>query len=312
MFSILKKATQSSTKLPAIVEPKVKSTDVALLSNSVKDETFGLDDESVEVLEPEEHADTTKPLYHEYWIRSMDTQKLIYFYNVRTGESSWLGPCGTCCKDSHKYCIDCGKAYCDTHFKKRHEKKSRHKHKWAHADPPNPDKLDPRKGSAHCIECSLKEATLMCTDCWDGYCETCFHLVHHCGDLIYHQAKPYLEAKKGWTVVLGTAKEPEYYVHGETEKTTFEKPYELMSPLEKRFFRQFKKVEAKVQELVEEVEKVQFEVEGTRCIQFVVAMSFIFRACGVYKADCITSRVAVVVFYHLMPRDTIPLFLPRH
>ncbi len=262
MFNILKKATQSSTKLPAIVEPKVKSTDVALLNNSVKDETFGLDDESVEVLEPEEHADTTKPLYHEYWIRSMDTQKLIYFYNVRTGESSWLGPCGICCKESHKYCVDCGKAYCDTHFKKRHEKKSRHKHKWQHTDPPNPDKLDPKKASAHCIECSLKEATLMCTDCWDGYCETCFHLVHHCGDLIYHQAKPYLEAKKGWTVVLGTAKEPEYYVHGETEKTTFEKPYELMSPLEKRFFRQFKKVEAKVQELVDEVEQVQFDVEG--------------------------------------------------
>lgn len=239
---------------------------------SVADETFGVDDDdgTIDTQKKKgkddidnESEDNTKPLYHDAWIRSLDPQKNIYFYNARTGESSWLGPCGICCKPADKYCIDCGTSLCDKDFKKRHEKRSRQKHHWQLTDIPNPSKL--KQNEVYCLECSLKTATIMCMDCWDGYCPSCFDIVHFVGALKHHKRMPYLEAKRGWICVHGESiKDVEYYVNGETGVSTYEKPIELMSPLEKRLHKEFKKAEAAAQKAVTEIEQLQFEVEGTK------------------------------------------------
>lgn len=267
MLGFLSSKKNEPFSLPPLF--KQKSTAQASAAN----DTFGVEEDEGTVdtqlkkdhqEEAEEEAgDITKPLYHESWIRSIDPQKNIYFYNARTGESSWLGPCGMCCKPADKYCIDCGTALCDKDFKKRHEKRSRQKHHWQTTDVPNPSKLKP--GEAHCLECSLKTATIMCTDCWDGYCLECFDIVHFVGALKDHRQMPYLEAKRGWICVHGESiKDVEYYMNGETGVSTYEKPIELMTPLEARLFKEFKRAEASAKKAVDELEKIQFEVEGTK------------------------------------------------
>ena len=53
-------------------------------------------------------------------------------------------------------------------------------------------------------------------------------------------------------------------MHGADNISTFEKPFELMSTLERKFHRQFKKVEARTVDIINEIDKLQFEVEGTK------------------------------------------------
>lgn len=255
--------------------PIIKDT-TATTANSVADETFEMegdipDNESVDSFTAENAAskdeddgyDYSKPDGYDMWIRAVDDEKAVYFYNVKSGESAWLGPCATCCKPSNKYCVDCKGAYCDPHFKKRHEKKSRHKHHWQNADPPNIPKL--RSDEVFCIECSLKTAALMCTHCWDPYCADCFRIVHRIGALRYHTTIPYAEARKGWLPVRGeSVKDPDTYVNGTTGVTTYEKPVELMNPLERKLHRKFKKIQALTTEAIGEIERLQFEVEQTK------------------------------------------------
>jgi hypothetical protein len=243
---------------------------------STADDTFELegdvpDNESIDSFTAENAAlkdeddgyDYSKPDGFETWIRAVDDEKAVYWYNVKSGESAWLGPCATCCKPSSKYCIDCKSAFCDPHFKKRHEKKSRQKHHWQIADPPNVPKIRPEE--VFCIECSLNVATLMCTDCWDAYCANCFKITHRIGVLRFHPTLPYEEARKGWIQVRGASiKDADTYVNGTTGVTTYEKPVELMNPLERKLHKKFKRVEALTAEAVSEIEQLQFDVEQTK------------------------------------------------
>lgn len=243
---------------------------------SAEHDTFGIegdvpDNESMDsfaaenatLKDEDDGYDYSKPDGFDTWIRAVDDEKAVYFYNVQSGESAWLGPCATCCKPSNKYCVDCKSAYCDPHFKKRHEKKSRQKHHWQIADPPDIPKI--RADAVFCIECSLKIATTMCMDCWDAYCPDCFRIVHRIGALWYHPQMPYQEARKGWIRVRGASiKDPDTYTNGTTGVTTYEKPYELMNPVERKLHRQFKRVEAAAAEAVDEIAKLQFQVEQTK------------------------------------------------
>ena len=98
-----------------------------------------------------------------------------------------------------------------------------------------------------------------------GYCPDCFDIVHYVGALKHHKKLPYLEAKKGWICVHGESiKDVQYYMNGETGVSTYEKPAELMTPLEQRLHKEFKRAEAAAKRAVTEIEQLQFEVEGTK------------------------------------------------
>ena len=265
LFSSSKKKNESST-LPPLGKTKADG-------RSVAEETFGMEDdddkESTDSYvenkndEDQDNYDYRKPYNFDAWIRSMDSENAIYFYNIKTGESTWLGPCGICCKPSDKYCIDCKQAYCDNDFKKRHEKRSRQKHHWQRTDVPNPPKL--QRNEVCCIECSLKVASLMCMECFDPYCTECFGTVHYVGALRHHPTMPYEQARRGWVRIRGeTVKDSDMFSNGSTGVTTYEKPLELMNPLERRMNKEFRKCEKETKALVAEIEQLQFDVEGTK------------------------------------------------
>lgn len=75
----------------------------------------------------------------------------------------------------------------------------------------------------YCIECHLKVATKVCSECWDCYCTKCFDLVHHVGALKLHKVLPYRRARSTWYTVRKGAGEADYYVNGETKETTYDK-----------------------------------------------------------------------------------------
>lgn len=131
----------------------------------------------------------TPPKYFEFWIRCMDINQSVYYYNNKTGESTWLAPCAICYKTSDKYCVDCKVSYCDLHFYLKHkdinsnisEKSTTSSnnnaiinkaHQWMAKELPQQEVLKPHE--VYCIECNLKRATKMCTECWDAYCNKCF------------------------------------------------------------------------------------------------------------------------------------------
>lgn len=119
------------------------------------------------------------------------------------------------------------------------------------------------QGEVYCIECDKRSAKLVCTTCWDSYCDECFGYVHHCGVLKDHVAIPYRKAKKGWMCVKGRVQgEQDYYVNGRTGETTFEKPLDLMTEQEKVYYENYVTHKKAAEEYVKQIEKLQFDVEA--------------------------------------------------
>jgi len=156
------------------------------------------------------------PLYGEYWIKCMDGNAKLFYYNIKTGESAFLHPCIVCHKMSDKYCLNCKSAYCNHHFKKEHKKNAGyHDHVWKDKEPSD-SKVVLKDGDVFCIECNYKVATLMCLTCWDGYCSHCFDYTHDMGALLQHKASNYRQVIKGWTRIQNFGREDDYYVNGTT------------------------------------------------------------------------------------------------
>ena len=156
-------------------------------------------------------------------------------------------------------------AYCEKDYELYHtgseaEDEDWAEHKWSLTEYAM-DILAP--GQVYCIECKKRCADVVCTTCWDDYCKTCFNFTHRNGALKYHKTQSYTRARKGWTVVKGKlAGESDFYVHGSTGETTYEKPEELMTPEELLFYTNFKSHEAAALEHVEKIKQLQFDVEA--------------------------------------------------
>ena len=120
-----------------------------------------------------------------------------------------------------------------------------------------------RAGEAHCCECKKRIAKVMCTTCWDPYCADCFKYVHRGGALKAHVPMNYRKAKAGWMCIKAAVPgEQDYYVHGQTGETTYEKPFELMTAYEKTLFQNFKAHQAANDEAIAKVEKLQVDLEA--------------------------------------------------
>jgi hypothetical protein len=120
-------------------------------------------------------------------------------------------------------------------------------------------------GQVYCVECKRRNGNRMCTTCWDPYCDLCFKAIHHKGSLRGHDYLPYQEAKAGWSIVKARMPgEQDYYVHGVTGETTFDKPMELMTESEKIFFHNFQIHQAKAEEHVKKIDELQIELESAQ------------------------------------------------
>lgn len=187
----------------------------------------------------------------------------MYYYNQQTSESRWLPPCAICGQESHKYCSDCGVAYCEPDYDRNHAEdadETMQNHAWSLTEYEK-DKLLP--GEVYCIECKRRAAKCMCTSCWDVYCDDCFKFVHHIGALRAHKSIAYKKAKKGWMCVRARLPgESDYYVHGTTGETKYEKPEELMTDQERIYYENFKQHQAAAEEQVKQIEKLQYDLEA--------------------------------------------------
>ena len=197
------------------------------------------------------------------WIRNIDARQNVYYYNQQTAESRWLPPCCICGLESMKFCSDCGVAYCEPDFDRNHgpdADESMTNHAWSLTEYEK-DKLMP--GEIFCIECKRRAAKVMCTSCWDSYCDECFKFIHHIGALRTHKSIPYKKAKKGWMCVRARIQgETDYYVHGTTGETKYEKPEELMTDQERIYFSNFRQHQLAAEEQVKQIEKLQFDLEA--------------------------------------------------
>lgn len=199
------------------------------------------------------------------WIKNIDQRGNVYYYNMQTEESSWLPPCSVCGKEAERYCSDCQVAFCTIHFEVLH----------VNQPLPDPEFADHiwslceyekdvlRPGEQYCIECKKKACTRMCTTCWDPFCDACFKHVHHGGALKNHLYMPYHRAKKGWCCIKGLTKgELDYYVHGTTGEVTYDKPYDLMTDLERTFYDNFKNHQKTAEKYAKDIEKLQIDLEA--------------------------------------------------
>ncbi len=62
-----------------------------------------------------------KPANYDFWVRSVDDNGTVYYYNSMSGESTWLLPCNICYKTADRWCIQCNLSYCERHFVKKHD-----------------------------------------------------------------------------------------------------------------------------------------------------------------------------------------------
>lgn len=247
----------------------------SLLQKSLMQRVGSGDDDTISVTSSIRENDSArssekvKPLHFDKWVRSLDQNQTVYYYNTATGESSWLAPCNVCFKNADKYCVDCKLSYCDKHHEKRHRKIKRGEtaHTWTTQEADTEKEELPSDGDLqeYCIECQLKIATKLCDECWDPYCDRCFTLVHHVGALLHHNGHNYHRAKKSWYVVRKFGQGPDYYVDGEhNNESTFDKPEILMTELEKTLLGNFKVHQAAAEGYVKQIEELQFELEKAK------------------------------------------------
>lgn len=198
------------------------------------------------------------------WLRQIDDRQNVYYYNMSNGESRWLPPCCNCGMEAQRWCADCGCAYCTEDYEKNHDAEggdaTMADHAWSLCEYEK-DVLKP--GETYCIDCRRRNATKMCTTCWDPYCDECFKHIHHTGALKYHKTIAYKKAKLGWTCVKGSGNEndPDYYVNGMTGETTYEKPPDLMTPQEVIYYENFLEHKKKGEEFIQQIEKLQYDLE---------------------------------------------------
>jgi len=202
-----------------------------------------------------------KPL--DTWIRQKDERGNVYYFNQQTDESRWLPPCSICGDEAEKWCADCAVAYCEKDFDELHGEDSDEvmkAHIWSAVEL-DKDVLQP--GEVYCLECKRRRASRMCTTCWDPYCDECFKYVHRSGALRFHKSMAYRRAKQGWMCVKGRMEgEKDYYVHGQSGETSYEKPEELMTADELVFYKNFKTHKDASEEHVKKINTLQFELEA--------------------------------------------------
>jgi len=171
------------------------------------------------------------------WLRQIDERGNVYYFNMKNGDSAWLPPCVVCGETAERHCHDCAMAYCEKHYEIKHTENDGElkAHVWSLCEY---EKEVLKPGEIYCIECKKKCAKIMCMECWDSYCNECYKFTHHTGALKYHRTMPYARAKKGWTCSKAKLPgEPDFYVHGSTGVTTYEKPIELMNEVRHRYVR---------------------------------------------------------------------------
>jgi hypothetical protein len=206
-----------------------------------------------------------KPADFEYWVRALDTNEQIYYYNTKTGETTWLAPCSICYKPGERWCKGCNVTYCEKHYLKQHriyDEMELEEHRWIpkEEDISREEIINPNE-EEYCVDCGVKIATKMCDICWDPYCQKCFDLVHHVGALREHKALNYARAKKQWYTVKKYGKEPDQYVNGETGETTTEKPQELMTDLEIVLIENIKSHQAATETYLKQIEDLHIDLE---------------------------------------------------
>jgi len=202
-----------------------------------------------------------KPVHHDYWIRTVDINESIFYYNVKTGENSWLMPCCICYRVAEKFCLECSASFCERHFIKRHENNG-DDHHWKIKEEGNREEL--KVDEEYCISCLVKRATKMCTECWDPFCTKCFQLVHSVGYLKTHNSENYYTSKQNWHVIKRNGKGSDYFFHGTTKVSTYEKPPELMNRTERQYYDDFMKYKMEADNNVDQIDALQFELEKLR------------------------------------------------
>ena len=164
----------------------------------------------------------------EMWVRNKDDRDNVYYYNMQTGESRWLPPCCLCGVGSERWCVDCGVGFCLGCYDTQHVSDRMQAHEWSNMEM---EKEALRPGEAHCCECKKRVAKVVCTTCWDPYCAECFRYVHHTGALKDHVPVNYKKAKAGWSCIKAKVEgDRDYFVHGTTGETTYDKPEGGCSP----------------------------------------------------------------------------------
>jgi hypothetical protein len=204
-----------------------------------------------------------KPIHYEGWIRTVDENENIYYYNVKSGESAWLRPCRICYRSSDKFCRECSVSYCERHFVKLHANDAGGEgfsaHHWQVKEEGSRDEIGPE--DEYCISCLTKKATKMCTECWDGYCSRCFPLAHSSGHLKTHQATNFKLAKQGWYKTRRNGKGSDYYYNGTSKESTYEKPPDLMNTVERQYYDNFTEYKNQADSNVKKIEELQYELE---------------------------------------------------
>ena len=197
------------------------------------------------------------------WVRNVDERLNVYYYNMKSGESRWLPPCVNCGLEAQRWCSDCDVAYCEIDFIKNHGDEAdvaMQTHVWSLTEY---EKDQLKVGDTYCIDCKRRIATKVCNTCWDPYCDECFRLAHHAGNLRLHKGIAYKRAKAGWMVVKAKALgETDYYINGTTGQTTYEKPEELMLESEKVYYANFLQHKANAEEHIKAIEKLQYDLEA--------------------------------------------------
>lgn len=187
---------------------------------------------------------------------------MVYYYNQRTGMSSWLPPCAECGNIGERQCVECSQTYCHDCHERLHADPELRGHTWQGVELEK-DELGP--GEQHCVYCTKRKAVFLCYGCLDPYCQQCFDQTHSTASLQTHKHVSYRRAKQSWFPVK-PRKEGEriYYVHGTTGETTYDKPEELMTPQELELYQQYVEYKTASNDLVAKVEKLQYELEEVK------------------------------------------------